>query len=699
MMNFPRKNRQRRRVGQRRVFRVEALEERALLAASAETFTGPSLTDLIVLARQGTDTAQAGINRMLQALETQLTSGPLADLNNGTVDGNGFVTEVQSLAASYAQNVDQQLLPEFPNVDTLLKLQGQRIVADETSLNQQSSVGLLSSSQFATQAQSAINSLTGGPLFSLGTPLSAYVTATQALESDLQTLAQSLSSSATTPLTTEQVSDTMLAETLAYQTDLHAALQVTHPTISNTVDLAVASLLSTANSIASETSSAAQTDVNNAISAFDTAILDTTGVFGPKGVIRLALSSGEGFSPRVTDTRAASSLASVSGTASFGGTATLTATLSSASGTAISGVPVSFALDGAFAGVAVTDSTGLATLSNVPTSNAVGTDTGGVVAYFAGNINFKTSGASGDLTVSQAATSLASVSGTATFGGTASLTATLTSQVTGNGIPGETVKFTLDGTSVGTATTNSSGVATLTGVTTTDTAGTHTGAVVASFAGDTSYAAPTNGTGNLTVSKAGASLGTVSGSASFGGTATLTATLTSNVTSNGISGETVTFTLDGTSVGTQTTDSSGVAKLTGITTSDPVGTKTGAVVASFAGDSNYNAAPNGTGNLTVAQAATSFPSVSGTATGGLATLKATITSTVTGLGISGLTVNFSLDGTAAGSPATTDSSGVAMVSGIATSDPVGTKPGAVTVAFAGNTDYTTTNGSGTLTVS
>jgi len=568
-----------------------------LLAASAETFTGPSLTDLIVLARQGTDTAQAGINRMLQALETQLTSGPLADLNNGTVDGNGFVTEVQSLAASYAQNVDQQLLPEFPNVDTLLKLQGQRIVADETSLNQQSSVGLLSSSQFATQAQTAINSLTGGPLFSLHTPLSGYVTATQNFQSNLHTLAQSLSSSATTSLTPGQVSATMLAEIVAYDADIHAALQVTHPDISNTVDLALASLGSTASSIASETSSAAQTDVNSAISTFDTAILDTTGVFGPKGVISLSLSSGQGFSPHLTDTRPASSLADVSGTASFGGTATLTATLTTASGQVISGVPVSFTLDGAFAGVALTSSSGVATLSDIPTSDAAGTDAGGVVAYFAGDINDKSSGASGDLTVSKAATSLASVSGTATFGGTATLIATLTSSVTSAGISGEIVNFTLDGTSVGPATTNSSGVATLTGV----------------------------------------------------------------------------------------------------ATSDPVGS-TGVVVASFTGASNYNAAPNGTGSLTVSPAATSFSSVSGTATGGLASLTATLTSTVTGLGISGLTVNFTLDGTSVG-PATTDSSGVATLPGVATSDPVGTHPNAVAVAFAGNTDYTTTNGSGTLTVS
>src|ERR1017187_2259853 len=155
MMNFQRKKTRSGRADQGRIFRVEALEVRALLATSTATFSGPSLNDLIALARQGEDTAPAAINRMLTALETQLTSGPLADLNAGTVDGNGFVTEVQSLEASYAQNLDQQLLPSFPNVNTLLKLQGERIVADETSLNQQSSVGLFSSSQFATQAQTA----------------------------------------------------------------------------------------------------------------------------------------------------------------------------------------------------------------------------------------------------------------------------------------------------------------------------------------------------------------------------------------------------------------------------------------------------------------------------------------------------------------------------------------------------------------
>ena len=94
----------------RQVFVVEALEDRRLLSTT-ETFTGPSLSGLITLAWQGKDTSKAAINTMLTALESQLTSGPLADLNAGTVDGNGFVAEVQSLVKSYDQNVDQQLLP------------------------------------------------------------------------------------------------------------------------------------------------------------------------------------------------------------------------------------------------------------------------------------------------------------------------------------------------------------------------------------------------------------------------------------------------------------------------------------------------------------------------------------------------------------------------------------------------------------
>jgi ubiquinone biosynthesis protein UbiJ len=498
-MKHERKTNERRRRKFQRVIGVEALEARTMLTA-AETFTGPSLTDLISLARQGVDTAPAGINRMLQSLETQLTDGPLADLSSAAVDGDGFVQEVQSLESSYEQNVDQQLSPEFPHVDEILKLAGQAIVAGVISLNQQDTVGLISSSDLITDAQTAIDSVTDGPILSLGTPLSGYSTATQTFEANLNTLVQSLSSSAATPLDPTQVSTTLLTEAEAYQVPIHAGLEVTHPFISSAVDTAVDNLENTASAISQDASTDAQSQLTTAISTFDAAILDTAGLFGPNGVISQALANHGTLTPNLTMPQTSSATSSVSGTATVGGTATLTATLtSSATGQAIAGETVHFTLDGAFAGQAVTSGDGVATLSGVATDAAVGTDSGGVVASFAGDINYRPSNATGDLVVSQAATTLGSVAGTATVGGTATLTATLTSSATNAGVSGETVSFTLDGTSVGTAVTNSSGLATLTGVATSHAAGTDTGGVVASFAGDTNYLAATNATGNLVV--------------------------------------------------------------------------------------------------------------------------------------------------------------------------------------------------------
>ena len=256
---------------------------------------------------------------MLQSLETQLTGGPLADLGSGAVDGDGFVQEVQSLESSYEQNVDQQLSPEFPNVDEILKLAGQAIVADVISLNQQNTVGLLSSSDLITAAQTAIDSVTDGPILSLDTPLSGYATATQTFEANLDTLAQSLSSSAATPLDPTDVSTTLVTEAEAYQADIHAGLEVTHPDISSAVDAAVDNLENTASAISQEDSSDAQSQLTSAISTFDAAILDTTGLFGPRGVISQALAIHGTLAPNLTIPQAASAISSVSGTATVAG--------------------------------------------------------------------------------------------------------------------------------------------------------------------------------------------------------------------------------------------------------------------------------------------------------------------------------------------------------------------------------------------
>ena len=103
--------------------------------------------------------------------------------------------------------------------------------------------------------------------------------------------------------------------------------------------------------------------------------------------------------------------------------------------------------------------------------------------------------------VNPSATSIAG-SGSGTYAGTATLTATLTAS--GLPLPGKTITFTLNegGTvkTVGTATTDANGVATLTGVSLAGFyAGTYPGAVGASFAGDSTYAT-SNASGTLVVS-------------------------------------------------------------------------------------------------------------------------------------------------------------------------------------------------------
>jgi Matrixin/PKD domain/Right handed beta helix region/Periplasmic copper-binding protein (NosD) len=95
-------------------------------------------------------------------------------------------------------------------------------------------------------------------------------------------------------------------------------------------------------------------------------------------------------------------------------------------------------------------------------------------------------------------------SGAGIYGGTSTLTATLTSQ--GAAVAGKTVTFTFNNgvtvTAVGAATTNANGVATLTGVNLTGIgAGTHVGFVGAAFAGDSTYHSG-SASGDLVVGKA-----------------------------------------------------------------------------------------------------------------------------------------------------------------------------------------------------
>lgn len=109
----------------------------------------------------------------------------------------------------------------------------------------------------------------------------------------------------------------------------------------------------------------------------------------------------------------------------------------------------------------------------------------------------------GTLTISPANVALSAVSGAATYGGTATLTATLR-RAGGDRPPiiGVSIAFTLGGTAVGSATTDANGVATLAGVALGNRgAGNYAGLIDATFAGDPSQASDA-ATGTLRVAKA-----------------------------------------------------------------------------------------------------------------------------------------------------------------------------------------------------
>jgi hypothetical protein len=132
---------------------------------------------------------------------------------------------------------------------------------------------------------------------------------------------------------------------------------------------------------------------------------------------------------------------------------------------------------------------------------------------------------------SQAGTALAVGSASGVYGGTATLTATLTSG--GSPVGNESVLFTLNGNSVGTATTNGSGVATLPNVSLAGiAAGTYAGGVAASFTGDANYTG-SSGSNSLVVSKAGTATtlnASATGTVARGTSVTFTATVTDPVT-------------------------------------------------------------------------------------------------------------------------------------------------------------------------
>jgi hypothetical protein len=191
-------------------------------------------------------------------------------------------------------------------------------------------------------------------------------------------------------------------------------------------------------------------------------------------------------------------------------------------------------------------------------------------------------------TSSAAATTLAVDSASGTFGGTTSLSATLTN----NGAPvaNEPVAFTLNGASAGSAQTNASGVATLASAGLAGIgAGSYPSGIGASFAGDTGLD-PSTGSAALTVAKFDQTISVTThapSSAVFG-------TLFSVAATGGGSGNAVTF------------SSGGGCSNSGATFTMTSGTTACQVRYDEAGSANYNAASRVTESVTANRAAQSI---------------------------------------------------------------------------------------------
>ena len=171
-----------------------------------------------------------------------------------------------------------------------------------------------------------------------------------------------------------------------------------------------------------------------------------------------------------------------------------------------------------------------------------------------------------------------------TLGGTVNLTATLQRTDTLAGVWGKTLQFAVGGVPVGSAVTNSSGVASL-AYTVPESAGTGSRTVSVTFEGDTT-ANPSSGSGTLSISKATPEIVLDSLTARRGQTVNLQATLRRQDNGAPISGKTITFKVAGSTVGTASTDGSGIATLPYTV---PLSASLGSRIlrAEFAGDTVY----------------------------------------------------------------------------------------------------------------
>ncbi|MBM3493986.1 MAG: Ig-like domain repeat protein, partial [Armatimonadetes bacterium] len=341
----------------------------------------------------------------------------------------------------------------------------------------------------------------------------------------------------------------------------------------------------------------------------------------------------------------------------------LTADLHQGGGPA-SGRTIAFAVEGSSAGAATTDGFGTASLSYAIPEGA-GAGTRAVTAAFTGDDLYAPSSGFATLTVGLGATSMYVVDREGIITTPTILRAFLYRQPGNVGIPVRGVAFSVAGTSVGSATTEASGRASLDWVIDAP-AGSHT--IRAEFAGDGAYE-PCSGEATLQATVAVTKVYVPDRSAKIRRTAVLRAHLY-ELTNKPIAGKTVSLRLGGTEVGSGTTSATGRLQIMHVVPEGP-GAGVRAIQGVFAGTAGYLAS-SGTGKLTVERGDVyMWPFVRSGKRGTSHPLRAYVRSLPDYVVLPGKTIAFAVDGTGLGSATVAETGWATLIWDIPLDTPTG----------------------------
>lgn len=307
------------------------------------------------------------------------------------------------------------------------------------------------------------------------------------------------------------------------------------------------------------------------------------------------LSSGYGHSLSLQSFVLATTISPSNLTLGYGVPITLSATIKNAIGGLLLNTPLTFALDGVTLGTTNTDAAGTAHIA-VPNPLALTIGKHTFTVTFAGDRLYKAYKKTGSLTITKAVTSITVKTVTGRPGDTKPLTATLKRNYDNSPLSSIPLTFKIDGNAIGTATTDGTGIATLSyKFDETYPVGSHI--LTAEYTGDDAYKAYT-GKGTLKVAKATTKLLASSASGKAGATVTLKAKLTRKSDSAFLTGKTIRFKIDDTEVGSVATDGNGLAVLS-YTIPNTWGAGLHLITALFDGDAFYLNVGDDTKTLTV----------------------------------------------------------------------------------------------------